>query len=76
MWSPCSGGGGDTKFGFFMDLTGVWCIGVPLAFIGAFVLHLPVYWVMALVSLEEIYKLVVGLPRFLSRKWISNLVRA
>ena len=69
-------GGGDTKFGFFMDLTGVWCIGVPLAFIGAFVLHLPVYWVMALVSLEEIYKLVVGLPRFLSRKWISNLVQA
>ncbi len=67
-------GGGDTRFGFFMDLTGVWCIGVPMAFFAAFVLHLPVYWVMALVALEEVFKLVVGLPRFFSKKWIKNLV--
>ena len=29
-------GGGDTKFGFLMDLSAVWCIGVPMAFTGAF----------------------------------------
>jgi putative MATE family efflux protein len=68
-------GGGDTRFGFLLDLTGVWCIGVPMAFFGAFYLHLPVYWVMALVATEEIYKLCLGIPRFLSRKWIMNLVR-
>ena len=67
-------GGGDTRFGFFMDLTGVWCIGIPMALLGAFVLHLPVYWVMALVALEEGFKLAVGLPRFFSKKWIKNLV--
>ncbi|MCP4117686.1 MAG: MATE family efflux transporter [Desulfobacteraceae bacterium] len=67
-------GGGDTRFGFLLDLTGVWCIGVPMAFFGAFILHLPVYWVMALVVTEEIYKLCLGIPRFLSRKWIRNLV--
>ena len=67
-------GGGDTRFGFFLDLTGVWCIGVPMAFFAAFYLNLPVYWVMALVAIEEIYKLIVGIPRFLSRKWIRNLV--
>ncbi|MCG8564169.1 MAG: MATE family efflux transporter [Desulfobacterales bacterium] len=67
-------GGGDTRFGFFLDLTGVWCIGVPLAFIGAFFFHLPVYWVMPLIALEEVYKLALGIPRFRSRKWISNLV--
>jgi putative MATE family efflux protein len=67
-------GGGDTRFGFFMDLTGVWCIGLPIAFFSAFYLNLPVYWVMALIAVEEIYKLVIGIPRFLSKKWIRNLV--
>lgn len=68
-------GGGDTKFGCFLDMTGVWGIGVPLAFFGAFYLHLPVYWVMALVASEEIFKLALGIPRFLSRKWIRDLVK-
>ena len=69
-------GGGDTRFGFFLDLTGVWCIGVPMAFFGAFYLGLPVYWVMALIAVEELYKLGIGIPRFLSKKWIRNLVAA
>lgn len=67
-------GGGDTRFGFFLDLTGVWCIGVPMAFFGAFYLDLPVYWVMALIAVEELFKLGIGIPRFLSKKWIRNLV--
>ncbi|WP_320042287.1 MATE family efflux transporter [uncultured Desulfobacter sp.] len=67
-------GGGDTKFGFLIDLSGVWCIGVPMAFFGAFVFHWPVYGVMALIALEEMFKLIVGLPRFFSKKWIRNLV--
>ncbi|MCP4720046.1 MAG: MATE family efflux transporter [Desulfobacteraceae bacterium] len=67
-------GGGDTRFGFFLDITGVWCIGVPIAFFAAFYLELSIYWVMALVAIEEIYKLMAGIPRFLSRKWIKNLV--
>ncbi|WP_035235346.1 MATE family efflux transporter [Desulfobacter vibrioformis] len=67
-------GGGDTRFGFFMDLSAVWCIGVPMAFTGAFVLHWPVYGVMALIALEEMFKLIIGLPRFFSKKWIKDLV--
>lgn len=67
-------GGGDTKFGFLMDLSAVWCIGVPMACVGAFILHWPVYGVMALIALEELFKLMIGLPRFFSKKWIKNLV--
>jgi len=66
-------GGGDTHFGFLLDLTGVWVIGVPISFLAAFYLNLPVYWVMALVASEEIYKLSIGIWRFRSRKWIKNL---
>ena len=36
---------------------------------GTFVLHWPGYGVMALVALEELFKLVIGLPRFYARKW-------
>jgi len=68
-------GGGDTRFGFLLDITSVWCIGVPMAFFGAFYLKLPVYWVMALVATEELFKLVPAIRRFRSRKWIRNLVR-
>lgn len=66
--------GGDTKFCLFIDTSGVWLIGVPLAFLGGLVWHLPVYWVYTLVFMEEIYKLILGLPRILSKKWINNLV--
>jgi putative MATE family efflux protein len=67
--------GGDTRFGFFLDLGGVWLVGIPMGLVGAFVLHLPVYWVMAMVVTEELFKLSIGVPRFFSRKWIQNLVR-
>ena len=67
-------GGGDTRFGLFLDLSGVWFVGLPMAFFAAFYLKLPVYWVMAFIAVEELFKLAVGIPRFLSKKWIRNLV--
>jgi putative MATE family efflux protein len=66
--------GGDTRYAMFTELFSIWCIGVPSALIGGFVLHLPVYAVYALVLLEEAVKAVIVLRRFLSRKWIHDLV--
>lgn len=66
-------GGGDTKFAAYIDIIGAWVIGVPLAFFGALVLKLPVYYVLALVSLEEIFKVLIVIPRMLSKKWIKNV---
>jgi len=68
--------GGDTRYAMFTELFSVWLIGVPSALIGGFVLHLPVYGVYALVLLEEAVKAVVITRRFLSRKWIHDLVNA
>jgi Na+-driven multidrug efflux pump len=65
--------GGDTRFGFLMDGVLIWVVGVPLVFIGAFIFHLPVYWVYLLVMAEEATKWIFGLYRFFSRKWIHNL---
>ena len=67
--------GGDTRFGFLMDGVVIWVVGVPLAFLGAFVFHLPVYWVYLLVMSEELVKWILGLYRFFTRKWIHNLTQ-
>ncbi len=65
--------GGDTRFGLIMDGLTIWVVGVPLAFTGAFLFHLPVYWVYFLAMGEEFTKWVVALWRFFSRRWIHNL---
>ncbi len=66
--------GGDTRYAMFTELFSIWLIGVPAALIGGFVLHLPVYFVYALVLLEELVKAIVITRRYLSRKWIHDLV--
>ncbi|MBI3166782.1 MAG: MATE family efflux transporter, partial [Chloroflexi bacterium] len=66
--------GGDTRFALFMELGSIWLIGVPAAYIGAFVLHLPVYIVYLMVILEELVKMFASGWRVYSRKWIHDLV--
>ena len=66
--------GGDTRFALLMEICSIWLIGVPAAYVGAFVLHLPVYFVYLMVMLEEIAKAFVSGWRFKSRKWIHDLV--
>lgn len=66
--------GGDTRYAMFTELFSIWLIGVPSALIGGFVLHLPVYGVYAMVLIEEVVKAVIILRRYLSRKWIHDLV--
>jgi putative MATE family efflux protein len=66
--------GGDTRFALLMEISSIWLIGVPAAYIGAFVLHLPVYLVYLMVLLEELVKAFVIGWRFRSRKWINDLV--
>lgn len=67
--------GGDTQFALVLDGVIIWVVGVPLAFAGAFLYHLPVYWVYLLVMSEEITKWLLGMNRFFSRKWIHNLAK-
>lgn len=67
-------GGGDTKFNMLIETLSVWLIGVPMAFYSVMVLQLPVYYCLALVSLEEVAKLILSILRYRSRKWINVLV--
>ena len=66
--------GGDTRFALIVESCTIWFVGVPAALIGGFVLHLPVYWVYAMVLGEEVVKALIVLPRYKSKAWIHNLV--
>jgi putative MATE family efflux protein len=65
--------GGDTRFSMFAEMTGVWCVGVPLAFIGSMVWHLPIWYLYLLVGMEEVTKATIGLLRVRAGKWIHDL---
>ena len=65
--------GGDIRYAFVLDAGIIWMVGVPLAFLGAFVLHLPVYWVYLMVMGDELTKFVLGIYRMFSKKWIHNM---
>lgn len=66
--------GGDTLFALVMEICSIWLIGVPAAYIGAFVLDLPVYIVYLMVGLEELAKAFVSFWRYRSRKWLHDVV--
>ncbi len=65
--------GGDTKFGAFFDLFGVWGVGVPLALLGAFVLRVQPWMVFALLSLDELAKFGLGIWRLGTRRWLNDV---
>ncbi len=68
--------GGDTRFGYLVDVGCMWLSGVPAALLAAFVFKLPVYYVYLSVMIDEIIKFFLFIWRFRSRRWIHNLVEA
>jgi putative MATE family efflux protein len=66
-------GAGDARSALIIEGSTMWFIGVPLTIMGAFLFKLPVHMVYALAILEEVAKLILGLMRLKSRKWINNI---
>jgi putative MATE family efflux protein len=66
-------GGGDTKAAMFIEIGGVWGLGVPMAYLSAVILGLPVHWVIAFIYSEEVFKAAIGFRRLYSGKWINNV---
>lgn len=66
--------GGDTKAALALDISGVWLIGVPMAVLGGLILKLPIYYVYAMILMEEIYKAVLGFFRYKKMKWLKNII--
>ena len=67
--------GGDTRFGLICDTVDMWCYAVPLGFIAAFVLKLPVLIVYFLLCTDEFVKWPWVIKRYRSGKWLKNITR-
>lgn len=67
--------GGDSRFGLICDTIDMWVYAVPLGFIAAFLLDLPVLWVYFLLCTDEFVKWPWVLKRYKSGKWIKNITR-
>ena len=65
--------GGKTHYTLALDLVGTWLIGVPVGMVSAYILRLPIEKVYFLLSLEEVFRLIMLLIVFRTRKWMSNL---
>lgn len=65
--------GGDTRYSLLLDGVIIWILGVPMAIVGGFLLHLQVYWVYLMVMSEELTKCILAMRRYFSRKWIHDL---
>lgn len=68
--------GGKTKYTLYLDMLGTWGIGVPIGFISAFFLKIPIEYVYLLICSEELVRFIIGIKLVYSRKWMKNLNEA
>lgn len=66
--------GGDTKYALFLELGCMWLVSIPLTFIAA-LKGAPIYILVLLTYSEEVVKFIFGIPRALSKKWATNIVK-
>lgn len=67
--------GGDSRFGLICDVIDMWVYAVPLGFIAAFVLKLPVLAVYFLLCTDEFVKWPWVIRHYRSGKWLKNITR-
>ncbi|XTR36855.1 MATE family efflux transporter [Paraclostridium tenue] len=68
-------GGGDNRFVFWLEMSFLWFIAIPLGFIAAFVLKLPIVLVFLIIRSDEILKSFIGAFRVIRGKWIHDVTR-
>ncbi len=68
--------GGDTLFDMYSLAVTMWGIALPLALLGTFVFHWPVWMVYACTCLDEVGKIPWVMLHFRKYKWVRDLTRA
>ena len=65
--------GGRTKYIMIIDMLGTWLIGVPLGLYAGLVLKLPIVWTYFILSQEELFRFIITVFMFRSRKWMNTI---
>ena len=68
-------GGGDTKFGLYLDVSTMWGCSILIGFLAAFVFKWSVPVVYIILMSDEIIKIPFTVWRYRSNKWLNNVTR-
>lgn len=68
-------GAGDNRFVMLVDMICGWLIVLPAAYLGAFVLKLPLAFVYFLTRVDQTFKWIIARRRLRGNKWIHRVVR-
>ena len=68
-------GGGDVRFGMFLDVGATYLWAIPLGFITGLVMKMDIAWVYPLILSEALIKSGIGFLRFKGGKWVRNVTR-
>ena len=68
-------GGGDTRFGFFLDVSTMWGVSIIGGALAAFVFHAPTFVVILFLLCDEELKLPLTLLRYRTYKWLKDVTR-
>ena len=69
-------GGGDVRAATLIDLSALWGVAIPAAFLCGWVLKLDILFVYLAMSLEQIVKCGFGIGRLRSGRWIRDITRS
>lgn len=67
--------GGDTLFDMYSLAVCMWGLAVPLAALGAFVFHWPIYLVYACTCIDEVGKIPWVIHHYKKYKWVKDLTK-
>lgn len=65
--------GGDTVYSVFYDIIFTWLVTLPLAAAASFIFGLPAWVVYLCVASEDPLKMIFGIARLRSGKWLHNV---
>ena len=66
-------GAGDASYAFKAEMLAMWCIAIPLAFLGSYVWGFTAVAVAILMQTEGIVKFVIGMLHLKRGKWIHHV---
>ncbi|MDO5718723.1 MAG: MATE family efflux transporter [Tissierellia bacterium] len=68
-------GGGDSRLPLILEMITIWLYAIPAALISTMILNLPIEYVFTIVSMEEVIKMILILPRYFSKKWLRDITQ-
>jgi len=69
-------GGGDVRVAMLIDVAPLWLAALPLAALAGLVLKAGILWVYLAMISENIIKVVLGVVRLRSGKWVHDVTQA